>query len=133
MAGDSPLNMMPPLRGVIFFAHGSRDPLWSAPIEAAAQALKAQHPQALCTCAYLELTEPDLPAACQSLVAQACTQITVVPMFLGTGRHARNDLPKLVAQLVHTYPQVQFHIATPVGEDPRVTALLASIAAEHLA
>ena len=125
--------MTPPLRGVIFFAHGSRDPLWSAPIEAAAQALKAQYPQALCACAYLELTEPDLPAACQSLVAQACTQITVVPMFLGTGRHARNDLPKLVAQLAQTYPQVLFHIATPVGEDPRVTALLASIAAEHLA
>jgi len=121
------------VRGIIFFAHGSRDPLWRQPIEAAAAVLKSQHPEALCACAYLELTEPDLPTACQNLVAQGCTHLTVLPMFLGTGRHARHDLPQLVAQLTQTYPLVEFQTALPVGEDPRVTALLANIAAQHIA
>lgn len=124
---------MPPLRGIVFFAHGSRDPLWRAPIEAVAQMLQQQHPQALCTCAYLELNAPDLATACQSLIADGCTHVTVLPMFLGTGRHARNDLPALVDALRLQYSGVEFAIATAVGEDARVTQLLAHIAAEHIA
>nr|WP_281355006.1 LysR substrate-binding domain-containing protein [Comamonas jiangduensis] len=54
---------MPPVRGIVFFAHGSRDPRWSLPIAAVADALQQQCPDALSTCAYLELTEPDLPTA----------------------------------------------------------------------
>jgi sirohydrochlorin cobaltochelatase len=124
---------MPPQRGVVFFAHGSRDPLWRAPIEAVARALQQQQPDARCMCAYLELNTPDLASACQSLLEQGCTAITVLPMFLGTGRHARQDLPVLVAQLRQQHPQITFSIATAVGEDGRVTELLASIAAEHIA
>lgn len=123
---------MPPQRGIVFFAHGSRDPRWSLPIEAVAQQLQAQHPQALCSCAYLELMQPDLPTATQALVDQGCTHITVLPMFLGMGKHARVDLPAIVQALQIQYPQLQLHIATPVGEDPRVTQLLAEIAAQHL-
>lgn len=124
---------MPCKRGIVFFAHGSRDPLWRAPIEAVAQTLKQQATDALCACAYLELNDPDLPTACQELIASGCLHITVLPMFLGTGRHARNDLPMLVDALRIQHPNVQFSIATAVGEDARVTQLLASMALEHIA
>lgn len=133
MAGIASLTTMPQQRGIVFFAHGSRDPLWRAPIEAVAQVLKQQHAAALCTCAYLELNDPDLATACSNLIATGCTVITVLPMFLGTGRHARNDLPALVDALRQQYPQVQFSIATAVGEDARITQLLAAIALEHIA
>ena len=132
MAGHTALTSIEPLRGIIFFGHGSRDPLWRGPIEAVAQALKRQQPDALCECAYLELTEPDLPTASQRLVAQGCTHITILPMFLGTGRHARHDLPLLVDALRKLHPQVTFSTEAAVGEDPRVTALLADIAMRYL-
>lgn len=133
MASDTPVVSVPPQRGIVFFAHGSRDPLWRAPIEAVAHVLQAQHADALCACAYLELNTPDLATACKGLMEQGCVAITVLPMFLGTGRHARHDLPQLVHALTQQYPQVQFSIATAVGEDVRVTQLLADIAAEHIA
>ena len=133
MAGLTPLTDLPATRGLVLFAHGSRDPLWRAPIEAVAQLVQHQHTDARCVCAYLELSTPDLPTACQNLVAAGCTQITILPMFLGTGRHARNDLPALVEALRLQHTQVQFCIATAVGEDARVTQLLADIAAEHIA
>lgn len=133
MAGDTSLTTVPPVRGIVFFAHGSRDPLWRAPIEAVAQLLQQQHPATPCMCAYLELTEPDLATACQALITAGSTHITVLPMFLGTGRHARNDLPVLVNELRARHPHVQFDIATAVGEDPRVTALLAHIATQYIA
>jgi sirohydrochlorin cobaltochelatase len=54
----------------------------------------------------------------------------VVPMFLGTGRHAREDLPPLVEQLRAGHPGVVFVLQKPVGEDGRVLDLIARIALE---
>ena len=49
-------------------------------------------------------------------------------MFLGMGKHAREDLPELVAALRAAHPQVEFEVAPAIGEDPRVTTLLAELA-----
>ena len=118
--------------GIVLFAHGSRDPLWRAPIEAVRQHLEAQQPpsapQAAVRCAYLELCTPSLPDAVQELADQGASHITVVPMFLGTGKHAREDLPVLVQALRSAHPGVAFHVQPAIGEDPRMTALMADIA-----
>ena len=132
MVGHPSLSPLPRQRGIVFFAHGSRDPLWSLPIEAVAQQLQQQNPKALCLCAYLELTTPDLPTAVAELISKGCQFITVLPMFLGTGRHARQDLPALVKELQANYPNIGFEIATAVGEDPRLTALLAQMAQQYI-
>ena len=116
--------------GIVLFAHGSRDPLWREPIEAVRERMAQQHPHLPVRCAYLELCEPDLARAVAELVAQGVNDITVVPMFLGTGRHAREDLPRLVADLRQSHPGVAFALQRPVGEDPRMTALMAAIAME---
>ena len=52
-------------RGVILFAHGSRDPLWRVPIEAVRDNVEALGLQA--RCAYLELSTPDLHTAVADL------------------------------------------------------------------
>ena len=114
--------------GIVLFAHGSRDPLWRAPIEAVQDHIRAHHPGVSVRCAYLELSTPDLPQAVRELVDEGASSITIVPMFLGTGKHAREDLPVLVADLHTQYPGVQFTVQGAIGEDPRMTALMASIA-----
>lgn len=117
-----------PQRGIILFAHGSRDPQWHQPMEAVAMRARQLDPQALVRCAYLELTAPDLPTCVVELVAAAVQSITIVPMFLGVGRHAREDLPRLVAELQAGHPGVILHLQDAIGEDARVTDLLARIA-----
>ncbi len=116
--------------GVIVFAHGSRDPLWRSPVEAIAQAIAAANPTVHTRCAYLELCDPDLPSAAADLVAQGIQRIRVMPLFFGMGKHAREDLPVLMAQLQAQHPQVVFERMATVGEDPRLTALLAQMALE---
>ena len=81
-------------------------------------------------CAYLELTQPDLPTAVAQLMADGARSIAIVPMFLGMGRHAREDLPALVTQLRQDYPGIVFTLRPAVGEDPRVIEMLARIATE---
>lgn len=116
---------------VVLFAHGSRDPLWHKPMEAVAAQMARTQPELTVRCAYLELSTPSLPDACQELVNQGTTSIAVVPMFLGVGRHVREDLPVLMAGLQTSHPGVRFELQAPVGEDPRLTQLLAQIAAER--
>lgn len=49
-------------------------------------------------------------------------------MFLGTGRHAREDLPVLIAALRTRYPQVRFEVLSAIGENEAVLDLIATIA-----
>jgi sirohydrochlorin cobaltochelatase len=117
---------------IVLFSHGSRDPLWRAPIEAVAARIASQCPDRPVQCAYLELCEPTLAQAAELLAQQGATHITVVPMFLGTGKHAREDLPLLVEQLRLHHTTVQFTVQGAIGEDNRMTALMAEIACDSL-
>ncbi|WP_414986118.1 sirohydrochlorin chelatase [Acidovorax sp.] len=111
-------------------AHGSRDPLWRAPIEAVAEHIRTTQPHAAVHCAYMELCPPTLPEAAAALVDGGAASITVVPLFLGMGKHAREDLPRLVQALRAAHPGVAFSVRPAVGEDERVIALLARMATE---
>lgn len=120
------------MRGVLLFAHGSRDPLWRKPIEAVADTIRQRQPGTLVRCAYLELCEPSLPAAAAELVAQGATELRILPMFLGMGKHAREDLPELVGALRLSHPNVAVAVLPAVGEQPRLTALMAEMALEPM-
>lgn len=117
-------------KAIILFGHGSRDPLWRLPMETVAARLRAMQPGVPVRCAYLELDQPDLGTATGELAAAGARRITIVPMFLGTGRHAREDLPALVQAMQAALPVVTFTLQKPVGEDGRVVDLLAKIALE---
>ena len=116
------------MQATILFGHGSRDPLWRVPIDTVAQRMQVIDPQCCVRCAFLEITEPDLSSTVAELIGLGVDDITIVPMFLGVGRHAREDLPELVKGLRADYPEVRFCLRPSVGEDPRVVQLLAQIA-----
>jgi sirohydrochlorin cobaltochelatase len=113
---------------IILFAHGSRDPLWRVPIEAVATEIRRRHPAALVSCAYLELCLPSLPQAADDMVAARATHIRVFPLFLGVGKHAREDLPLIVEEIRSKHPQVRLELLATAGESAQLTALLADIA-----
>jgi sirohydrochlorin cobaltochelatase len=117
-------------KAIVLFGHGSRDPLWRLPMETVATRLRTLRPDHQVRCAYLELDAPSLPEAAAELVAAGADHLTIVPMFLGTGRHAREDLPLLVERLRAAHPCVAIVLQKPVGEDGRVLDLIAQIAME---
>lgn len=121
---DAPL----PVVGTVLFAHGSRDPAWRTPIEAVAERMRQLAPGSLVRCAYLELTTPDLATAVQALIDDGASAITVWPMFLGAGRHAREDLPRLLADLRERHARVPFTLCPAMGEHPDVLETMARTA-----
>ena len=119
------------MHAIILFAHGSRDPLWHKPIQSVAERIVRRSPQTVVRCAYLELTEPDLPHVASALVAEGATSLCVVPMFLGVGRHAREDLPELISGLKIDHPSVDITCQPAVGEQSQLLDLLAKIALDE--
>jgi sirohydrochlorin cobaltochelatase len=113
---------------IILFGHGSRDALWHLPIKAVAERIRITSPTTTVTCAYLELTEPSLADAVADLIKSGVSDITILPMFLGVGRHAREDLPALITELKQNHPNTTFQVQPAVGENPAVLDLLAQIA-----
>ena len=120
----------PPRPGLLLFAHGARDPRWAAPFEAVAQRVRERHPGTPVALAYLELMAPDLPGAARTLVAQGCSRIELLPMFLGAGGHVRKDIPELIASLRSEFPALHVQPNPAIGEldvvvDAMATAALA--------
>ena len=115
-------------RAIVLFAHGARDPRWAEPFEAVAARVRAAAPDCRVALAFLELMAPSLDGAVAGLVGAGATRIDVVPLFLGTGGHLRQDLPPLVDALRAAHPAVDFHLHAAIGEHAVVVEAMAAAA-----
>ena len=115
-------------QALVLFAHGARDPRWAEPFEAVAERIRAAAPQLPVVLAYLELTAPTLAEAIDKVVADGATTVDVVPLFLGTGGHLRQDLPPLVDALRSAHPNVAIRLHAAIGEHAAVSEAMARAA-----
>ncbi len=113
---------------IILFAHGSRDPLWRLPIEAVATEIQSRDQGVQVSCAYLELCLPSLPQAAADFIAAGVVHIRIFPLFLGVGKHAREDLPLIIEEIRAAHPSLRIELLPTAGESPQLTALMADIA-----
>jgi sirohydrochlorin cobaltochelatase len=114
--------------GIVLFAHGSRDREWARPFEALATTLSRQvsGPVKL---AYLELMQPSLEEAIDSLVGAGVAAIRVIPVFLGQGAHVKEDLPKLAANARKKHPGIKIELEAAIGEQAAVVEAIAGVIA----
>ncbi|HEU5177423.1 MAG TPA: CbiX/SirB N-terminal domain-containing protein [Burkholderiales bacterium] len=110
--------------GIVLFAHGSREPEWAQPFERIASRLSATF---LVELAYLERMRPTLEEAVTALVNKGAKRIRIVPLFLGAGGHARNDLPKLAAAARARHAGVELVVETTIGERQEITDAIAAV------
>lgn len=116
------------MHGVILFAHGARDPNWALPFNAVATRAQTLAPERRFALAFLEFMTPGLADCGRDLVAQGCTQVDILPLFLGAGGHVRKDLPALVQGLRDDFPGVSWTLHRAAGESDVLVEALAHIA-----
>lgn len=92
---------------IILFAHGSAVPEANRQVTRLAEEVSRR---AGCpvTCAFLEIAQPDLPAAVASAAGAGARRIVVIPYFLTMGVHVRTDLPQLIGEQRALFPGVEF-------------------------
>ena len=75
--------------------------------------------------AFLELMQPSLPDCAAALYGEGVRSLRVVPVFLGSGGHLKDDLPQLVAGIRARFKDLAITVEPPIGEQPEVIAALA--------
>lgn len=115
--------------GLLLFAHGARDPQWATPFHQVVQRLRQRcQPDMPVELAFLEFLSPDILSAGATLAALGCTEVAVVPLFLGAGGHVRRDVPALMAALQEKHPHVRWNLTPAAGETDAVVQALADSA-----
>ena len=117
---------------LVLFAHGARDPRWAQPFQRLQAIARERLPDAQVELAFLELMEPRLPAVVTRLAEEGCTQVSVVPVFLGQGGHVLRDLPPMVEELRAAHPGVAITVSEAVGENAAVLDAIAAYCVQSL-
>ena len=117
-------------RAVVLLDHGSREADANAQLDELAMLVAARLPGRRVVVAHLELAPPTLGDAAASCIRAGAREVVVAPCFLAPGRHVREDLPRLVAELGRAHPAVSFRLAQPIGAHPGVADALAKRAEE---
>jgi sirohydrochlorin cobaltochelatase len=111
-------------RGLILFAHGSRDPAWGESLHALAREIEAADPGLQVRCAFLERLAPDLPTVLAEL-APGLTRLDVCPVFWAANGHVQRDLPALLEDARRAHPGVELRLLPVLSELPGMLAFLA--------
>ena len=88
------------MKAVILFGHGARDSRWREPFDRLVELWREQQPGTMVELAFLEMMQPSLEEATQSLVEKGAQEIVVIPVFFGQGGHLRNDFPLLMERSI---------------------------------
>ena len=115
------------MKAAILFGHGARDSRWREPFDQLIQLWRDQQPQTLVELAFLEMMQPSLEAAVESLVQKGVKDIVVIPVFFGQGGHLRNDFPVLLDQCRQRFPAIQLSATPAVGESPTVLQAIINV------
>ncbi len=104
--------------GVIVFTHGSRLPAGNAIMVRLVEQLRARLGYELVEPCFMELGQPDIPAAIEKLVARGCNHIFGYAFFLVPGRHLQKDIPAIIQDTLKNHPGVTYEITEPMMDDP---------------
>jgi len=77
--------------------------------------------------AFLDLMQPSLAACAASLHGEGVRSLRVVPVFLGSGGHLKEDLPRIVSEIRGNYPDLEIRVEAPIGEQPAVIGAIARV------
>lgn len=104
------------MRSILLVSHGSKAPKAREEIEALAAQLKKKSGIGIVQPAFLEIESPDIPEGIRQCAQKGATEITILLNFLHSGRHAGEDIPKIIRQARQNHPDVKFRITKPVGQ-----------------
>ena len=113
------------MRGIVLFAHGSRDPQWAKPFEVIRDRVRASRPEYPICLAYLEMMSPSLEEAVKTVCNEGASSVTVFPLFLAQGGHLKQDVPRILDEIRASYPNTPIALEPALGDVPELIEAIA--------
>ena len=115
---------------LVLFAHGSTDARWRAPFEELADGVATAVGADRVRIAWMESSPPTLGDVGDEAAAAGITHLRILPLFMATGVHVRRDIEARAEAVRIAHPHLSVEILPPIGEDPRLVAVMHEVAAE---
>ncbi len=114
------------MNALLIVAHGSRREASNEEVRELTRlvAARAAGRYDRVSCAFLELSEPNIPDELRQLIQAGAGEITVMPYFLSAGRHVAEDIPGEIDLVRGEFPDVSIRIAAYLGLAAGVPDLL---------
>ena len=105
---------------VLLIGHGTRLAAGVAEFRMLADQLQQALPDRTCLAGFLELVEPDLPAALEQLRQQGFRRITALPALLLAAGHVKNDIPAILNAFQIEHPEMSITFGADLGVHPNL-------------
>jgi sirohydrochlorin ferrochelatase len=115
---------------LLLIAHGSRVEDANEDLRELARRVRAASHYAIVEPSYLELAEPDIAGGAQRCIRQGAKRVIMLPYFLSAGLHVRRDLEAAQRRLQGLHADVEFLLADPIGQHPKMIEILLDRAKE---
>lgn len=111
-------------RAILLVDHGSRRASANQTLVDVAALVREQVGDAwIVQIAHMEIAPPGVGQAIASCVAEGAREVVVHPYFLAPGKHATQDIARMVQEAARQHPDVSFSVTEPLG----VHALMAKL------
>ncbi|WP_394825075.1 CbiX/SirB N-terminal domain-containing protein [Pendulispora albinea] len=107
---------------VLLVGHGSRNPEANAEFESLADVYRQARTDLAVQIGYIELARPLVPEAL-AMAARMARRVAVVPLFLFSAGHVKNDLPLAIDEARRRFPSRTFAVAPALGVHPSLVAM----------
>lgn len=112
------------LQAILYVGHGSRMKEGNEQFIHFIHRLMEQNDAPIQQYAFLEKAAPTFLQSFQRCVEKGASVVTVVPIFLFSAGHVKNDLRSLIEEAKLAYPHVVILCSEPIGPDERVVNIL---------
>jgi len=117
-------NQTSPLTGVLIIAHGSRAKETETVLEAVLSIVKEKLPKTIIDYAFMEFSDRTVLKGVSALAEKAVKEIKIVPYFLFSGIHIKEDIPNIVSQCKVKFPGVKITMGDSLGVDERLADII---------
>lgn len=113
------------MNGVLVVGHGSRSKEAQEVFNRVVEGLKNKEENRVEGC-FMELCEPNIPETVDSMYKDGVRDIVVVPYFLFSGIHIKEDIPEILRDVKEKYEDLNISMAKPIGYNEILVDILKS-------
>ncbi len=103
---------------VLLIGHGTRRAAGIAEFHNLANQLQQALPDRVCLAGFLELVEPSVPEALETLRQQGFRHIIALPALLMAAGHVKNDIPLMLNAFQAEHPEIHITFGADLGVHP---------------
>ncbi|MFZ1326548.1 MAG: sirohydrochlorin chelatase [Candidatus Contendobacter sp.] len=105
---------------VLLIGHGTRRPAGVTEFHGLVEQLRQALPERTLLAGFLELAEPSLTDALETLWQQGFRRITALPAFLMAAGHIKNDIPIILNAFQAEHPGADLRLGSDLGMEPKL-------------